>query len=141
MPKPESANYWPRLFEPVSPIMLSPDLRTSIEAWIAGDISLADQDELRELLAAASAEALAAAEVPAAAPSAASTELQDRFAGDLSFGTAGLRGQLAAGPNRMNRAVVVRTTWALSQYLSVELISRDLSTPARVVIGFDHRRG
>ena len=141
MPKPESANYWPRLFEPVSPIMLSPDLRTSIEAWIAGDISLADQDELRELLAAASAEALAAAEVPAAAPSAASTELQDRFAGDLSFGTAGLRGQLAAGPNRMNRAVVVRTTWALSQYLSVELISHDLSTPARVVIGFDHRRG
>ena len=33
-------------------------------------------------------------------------ELADRFAGTLEFGTAGLRGALGAGPNRMNRVVV-----------------------------------
>lgn len=110
--------------------MLSPDLRTSVEAWIAGDISPADQDELRALLTSA-----------LDGESKAHAELLDRFSADLSFGTAGLRGPLAAGPNRMNRAVVVRTTWALSQHLTVELIGQGLSSPARVVIGFDHRHG
>ena len=35
-------------------------------------------------------------------------ELEDRFSGTLAFGTAGLRGRLGAGPNRMNRSVVIR---------------------------------
>ena len=35
-------------------------------------------------------------------------DLEDRFDGVLSFGTAGLRGQLGAGSNRMNRPVVMR---------------------------------
>ena len=33
-------------------------------------------------------------------------DLADRFAGPLTFGTAGLRGPVRAGPNGMNRAVV-----------------------------------
>ncbi|MDQ1295899.1 MAG: phosphomannomutase, partial [Actinomycetota bacterium] len=37
-------------------------------------------------------------------------ELADRFCGPLEFGTAGLRGAIGAGPHRMNRAVVIRTT-------------------------------
>ena len=38
-------------------------------------------------------------------------ELEERFAGPLTFGTAGLRGPLRGGPNGMNLAVVLRTTW------------------------------
>ena len=65
------------------------------------------------------------------------TDLADRFAGTLEFGTAGLRGVLGAGPNRMNRAVVLRTTHGLAHYLTE-------TTPGGadkgVVVGYDGRR-
>ena len=41
----------------------------------------------------------------------------DAFAGTLQFGTAGLRGKLGPGPNRMNRVVVSRAAAGLAQYL------------------------
>src|SRR5690348_12955332 len=67
------------------------------------------------------------------APDPAATDLADRFAGSLEFGTAGLRGVLGAGPNRMNRAVVRRTTWGLAQHL----VEGDPKAKSRgVVIGF-----
>ena len=44
--------------------------------------------------------------------------LADRFGARLQFGTAGLRGEMGAGPNRMNRAVVVRATAGLAAYLT-----------------------
>jgi phosphomannomutase len=43
--------------------------------------------------------------------------LRDRFADRLHFGTAGLRGVVAAGPNRMNRAVVRAATAAVASWL------------------------
>src|SRR3954453_23548844 len=43
-----------------------------------------------------------------------SDELADRFDGTLEFGTAGLRGALGAGSNRMNRVVVSRAAAGLA---------------------------
>src|SRR4051812_31991171 len=62
-------------------------------------------------------------------------ELADRFAASLQFGTAGLRGALGAGPNRMNRAVVIRAAAGLAGWLRDHVPG----TP-HVVIGFDARR-
>ncbi|WP_203336901.1 phospho-sugar mutase [Nocardioides limicola] len=64
-----------------------------------------------------------------------SRELADRFAGTLQFGTAGLRGALGAGPNRMNRVVVGRAAAGLVAHLQATSV-----TPgAPVVIGYDAR--
>jgi phosphomannomutase len=62
-------------------------------------------------------------------------DLADRFAGTLEFGTAGLRGALGAGPNRMNRVVVTRAAAGLARYLLDEGAARGAS----VVIGYDAR--
>ena len=63
-------------------------------------------------------------------------ELSDRFAGTLQFGTAGLRGAMGAGPNRMNRAVVIRAAAGLAAYLT-EVAAAE--TPV-VVVGYDARQ-
>src|SRR5690625_6431719 len=63
-------------------------------------------------------------------------ELHDRFSQFLEFGTAGLRGPLGGGPNRMNRAVVIKTAAGLGEFLSAQLPQCD---NLRVVIGFDAR--
>jgi phosphomannomutase len=61
-------------------------------------------------------------------------DLADRFSGMLEFGTAGLRGAIGAGPNRMNRSVVIRAAAGLTAYLKV-------SKPEPfVVVGFDARK-
>jgi phosphomannomutase len=72
-------------------------------------------------------------------------ELTDRFSGSLEFGTAGLRGVIGAGENRMNRAVVRRTTYGLGQELlaiaaSVPGWSNASGEEPVVVIGYDGRR-
>ncbi len=64
------------------------------------------------------------------------TELEDRFSQRLEFGTAGLRGKVGCGPNRMNRLVIQETAAGLGHYLIAQL------TDARsrgVVIGYDGR--
>ncbi|WP_405517258.1 phospho-sugar mutase [Streptomyces canus] len=62
------------------------------------------------------------------------TELTARFSGTLQFGTAGLRGELGAGPMRMNRTVVIRAAAGLAAYLK-----KHGSTDGLVVIGYDAR--
>jgi phosphomannomutase len=61
--------------------------------------------------------------------------LQSRFGERLQFGTAGLRGALGAGPNRMNRALVRRATAGVASWLRAE----GLEGP--VVVGLDARHG
>ncbi|MFF9027748.1 phospho-sugar mutase [Streptomyces iakyrus] len=62
------------------------------------------------------------------------TELAARFSGTLQFGTAGLRGELGAGPMRMNRSVVIRAAAGLAAYLK-----KQGQTGGLVVIGYDAR--
>ena len=64
-------------------------------------------------------------------------EIEDRFYRDLSFGTAGMRGVLGAGMNRMNIYTVRRATQGLADYLIED--SAENKTRG-VVIGYDSRR-
>jgi phosphomannomutase len=98
-----------------------PDLRVRAERWIADDVDPTTQDELRALLA---------------RPDLASTDVADRFATSLEFGTAGLRGLLGAGPNRMNRAVVARAAWAIGREVRLTV---PRAAERVVVVGGDAR--
>ncbi|SEE18249.1 phospho-sugar mutase [Jiangella alba] len=103
------------------------DVLEQARAWLADDPDPATRAELQTVLDAA-----------ATGDDAATADLADRFAGILQFGTAGLRGAIGAGPNRMNRAVVIRAAAGLAAYL---LTARTPVNGARhrVVIGYDAR--
>ncbi|MBL8922150.1 MAG: phospho-sugar mutase [Myxococcaceae bacterium] len=81
-------------------------------------------------------DATTAAEVRGLIDSKNTAELDDRFNASLEFGTAGLRGVLGGGTNRMNRAVVRRTTKGLARYLKATV--PDVTTRG-VVVGRDGR--
>ncbi|MEU2266953.1 phospho-sugar mutase [Streptomyces olindensis] len=66
-------------------------------------------------------------------------ELAARFSGTLQFGTAGLRGELGAGPMRMNRSVVIRAAAGLAAYLRKQGTPHGDDTAGLVVIGYDAR--
>ncbi|HWJ96534.1 MAG TPA: hypothetical protein VNQ33_00160, partial [Acidimicrobiales bacterium] len=82
------------------------DLRDRARSWLAADPDPTTRDELDAVITAAEA-----------GDEAAAADLADRFAADLDFGTAGLRGRLGAGPNRMNLAVVTRTANGIVSWL------------------------
>lgn len=65
------------------------------------------------------------------------SDLSDRFADRLQFGTAGLRAAVGAGPMRMNRLVVQQAAAGLAQYL---LDTDPRARERGVVIGYDARR-
>ncbi|MGY0003335.1 phospho-sugar mutase [Micromonospora sp. I033] len=96
------------------------DLRARAERWLDDDPDPADRGELRAVLA----------NLPGSA-----AELADRFAGPLTFGTAGLRGPLRAGPNGMNLAVVTQAAAGLVGWLAAQ------GGEGPLVIGYDARRG
>ncbi|WP_199510551.1 phospho-sugar mutase [Nucisporomicrobium flavum] len=100
--------------------MATDDLRELAETWLADDPDPAGRDEIRALLD----------RLPESA-----AELADRFAGPLTFGTAGLRGRLRAGPNGMNLAVVTRAAAGLVAWLDAQ------GGHGPLVIGYDARHG
>jgi phosphomannomutase len=95
-------------------------LAAAAQRWIEADPHDGDRAELTALVRAATTDVSAAHDLAA------------RFVGPLTFGTAGLRGPLRAGPNGMNLAVVRRTTAGVATWLRAA--ARD-----GVVIGFDAR--
>ncbi|MSZ75893.1 MAG: phospho-sugar mutase [Actinobacteria bacterium] len=97
-----------------------PELLDRARAWAAEDPDPLTRSELEQIVA----------EVAAGADP---RDLADRFDGTLEFGTAGLRGALGAGPNRMNRVVVLRAAAGLAAYL------HQVAPGGSVVIGYDAR--
>lgn len=61
-------------------------------------------------------------------------EIEDRFYTELEFGTAGLRGIIGAGTNRMNVYIVRKATQGLCNFLN-----RQALTDAKVAIAYDSR--
>ncbi len=109
--------------------MNATELAPRVQAWIDDDPDPVTAEQLRDLLDMAT-------HGDETMSMAAGQELADMFTGLLEFGTAGLRGALAGGPNRMNRAVVIRTAAGLIRYL-VDTLGREARP--RVVIGYDAR--
>jgi phosphomannomutase len=115
-------------------VTIEAGVRAEVEAWIADDPDLGDRAELRALLDRADA----GGGTHSGPGAEAAAELRDRFAGRLRFGTAGLRGAVAAGPNRMNRAVVKATTAAVADWL-LESGAGAAGNGTGVVVGCDAR--
>ncbi|WP_432020329.1 phospho-sugar mutase [Streptomyces sp. 1222.5] len=98
------------------------DLIARARTWLAEDPDTETRDELAKLIDAGDV-----------------TELSARFSSTLQFGTAGLRGELGAGPMRMNRGVVIRAAAGLAAYLKKNGTPHGDGTAGLVVIGYDAR--
>ncbi len=92
------------------------DVFSVARAWAEADPDPETQQEILELIAAQDED-----------------ELTDRFGESLTFGTAGIRGEVAAGSSRMNRAVVIRTTYGLARFLE------EIDADGPVIVAFDAR--
>ncbi|HEY5231478.1 MAG TPA: phospho-sugar mutase [Galbitalea sp.] len=102
---------------------MSDALLAAASAWRDQDPDDETRDELSSLIRDAEA-----------GSSLARADLTDRFAARLEFGTAGLRGALGAGPNRMNRLLVTQAAAGLAAFL----VAR--GQHPSVVVGYDGRK-
>ena len=93
-------------------------LLAAAEAWLQQDPDETTRAELSALIEAGD-----------------EAELQARFGKRLQFGTAGLRGRLGAGPNRMNRVSVAQAALGIAKWVKQ---NPEFPQPS-VVIGFDGR--
>ncbi|MCM3697599.1 phospho-sugar mutase [Microbacterium oleivorans] len=104
---------------------MSDDILDVARQWLGQDPDPQTGDELRAVIARAEA-----------GDAAAVADLHDRFDSRLAFGTAGLRGALGAGSNRMNRVLVGQAAAGFAAYLR----GRAGDATPSVVIGYDGRR-
>ena len=104
---------------------LHPPFREAAEVWLSEDPDAKTAGELRALIARYDS-----------GDEAARKELREIFEGQLEFGTAGLRGILGCGPQRMNRVLVRKVTAGLAAYLKEHV--PDVAARG-VVIGHDAR--
>src|SRR5690606_30032531 len=95
-------------------------------AWMRQDPDAQTRDELAVVITRA-----------ASGDEAALADLDDRFGSRLAFGTAGLRGALGAGSNRMNRVLIAQAAAGFAAYLR----ERSPGAGPSVVIGHGGRRG
>jgi phosphomannomutase len=96
---------------------MNAQLFDAARSWAAQDPDLETRDELLALIEAGDAAAI-----------------ESRMGARLDFGTAGLRGELGAGPNRMNRVLVAQAAAGIRDY-----VNENFKNDASVVIGFDGR--
>ncbi|WP_303709475.1 MULTISPECIES: phospho-sugar mutase [Microbacterium] len=104
---------------------MSEERLAQARAWLRQDPDPQTRDELAGIVTRA-----------ASGDEAALAELDDRFGSRLAFGTAGLRGALGAGSNRMNRVLVSQAAAGFAAYLR----ERAAGATPTVVIGYDGRR-
>jgi phosphomannomutase len=104
---------------------VSEELLAQARAWLRQDPDHETRDELAGLITRT-----------AGGDAAAAADLADRFRTRLAFGTAGLRGELGAGSNRMNRVLVAQAAAGFAAYLR----ERAGDATPTVVIGYDGRR-
>ncbi len=81
-------------------------LSERVERYLRNEVDPGDREELSSLLGRSQT-----------GDEAATVDLEERFSGPLTFGTAGIRGILGAGESRMNRSVVVRVTHGVIAHL------------------------
>lgn len=98
-------------------------LKQQVNNWLEQDPDPVTKEQLNKLVNAAES-----------GDSSALIELTDSFRAPLEFGTAGLRGALGPGPNRMNRVTVLQAIGGLVEYLK-----ENGFTGQKVVIGYDAR--
>ncbi|MFM1992279.1 MAG: hypothetical protein RL600_107 [Actinomycetota bacterium] len=96
---------------------MTTQLFDAAKAWAAQDPDTETREELLALIAVCDTQAIEA-----------------RMGSRLDFGTAGLRGELGAGPNRMNRVLVAQAAAGIRDY-----VNENFKNDASVVIGFDGR--
>lgn len=96
-----------------------PTLLDRARAWLSADPDPVTRARLQDLIDAGD-----------------ETVLRDHVGADLAFGTAGLRGEVGPGPNRMNRAVVIRASRGLADWALANVPDAEARG---VVVGYDAR--
>lgn len=96
---------------------LSEETQKNVQAWLSGPFDLDTKNAIKDMI------------------SSNLEDVENSFYQHLSFGTAGLRGIMGPGPNRMNVYTVRQTTKGLADYLKEQFPS----SPIKVAVAYDSR--